>query len=214
MLTWLEGQLLTLHSCYFQHHQTMVVYEFYPNGSLDKWLFGVGVLPWSRRLKIVKDVAKALSFLHSKGLAHKNMKTTRVFLDVSFRALLGDYGFVLSSYESRRFEGAMSPKADVFKFGVFVLEVVSGRKRLEDGQVSTEEGKDLLDFAWRMHEVLEIGLLCTLNETKVRPCMDELVEFLDLKRDLPELPTNRPVALFPYNSTTGLCTGYSCASFK
>lgn len=188
----------------------MVVYEFYPNGSLDKWLFGVGVLPWSRRLKIVKDVAKALSFLHSKGLAHKNMKTTSVFLDVSFRALSGDYGFVLSSYESRRFEGAMSPKADVFEFGVFVLEVVSGRKRLEDGQVSTEEGKDLLDFGWRMHEcndkvkvvdrrmgslvnleqatrVLEIGLLCTLNETKGRPCMDELVEFLDLKRDLPEL---------------------------
>ncbi|KAH9724497.1 L-type lectin-domain containing receptor kinase I.7 [Citrus sinensis] len=165
----------------------MVVYEFYPNGSRDKWLFGVGVLPWSRRLKIVKDVAKALSFLHSKGLPHKNMKTTSVFLDVSFRSLLGDYGFVLSSYESRRFEGAMSPKADVFEFGVFVLEVVSGRKRLEDGQVSTEEGKDLLDFAWRMHEVLEIGLLCTLNETKGRPCMDELVEFLDLKRDLPEL---------------------------
>lgn len=188
----------------------MVVYEFYPNGSRDKWLFGVGVLPWSRRLKIVKDVAKALSFLHSKGLPHKNMKTTSVFLDVSFRSLLGDYGFVLSSYESRRFEGAMNPKADVFEFGVFVLEVVSGRKRLEDGQVSTEEGKDLLDFAWRMHEcndkvkvvdrrmgslvnleqatrVLEIGLLCTLNETKGRPCMDELVEFLDLKRDLPEL---------------------------
>lgn len=134
------------------NHQTMVVYEFYPNGSLNKWLFGVGVLPWSRRLKIVKDVAKALSFLHSKGLPHKNMKTTSVFLDVSFRSLLGDYGFVLSSYESRRFEGAMSPKADVFEFGVFVLEVVSGRKRLEDGQVSTEEGKDLLDFAWRMHE--------------------------------------------------------------
>lgn len=80
-------------------------------------------------------------------------------------------------------------------------------KRLEEGLVSTEEGKDLLDFEWRMHEcndkvkvmdtrmgslvnleqairVLEIGLLCTLNETKGRPCMDELVEFLDLKRGL------------------------------
>lgn len=54
------------------------------------------------------------------------MKTTSVFLDVSFRALLGDYGFVRSSNESRRFEAAMSQKADVFEFGVFVLEVVSG----------------------------------------------------------------------------------------
>lgn len=220
--------------CY-DNRQTMVVYDFYTNGSLDKWLFGVGVLPWTRRLKVVKDVAEALSFLHSRGLAHKNMKTSSVFLDVSFRALLGDFGFVLWAIESRRFEAAVSQKADVFEFGIFVLEVVSGRRRL-DKEVSVEE-KDLLDFAWRMHEcnekmevvdgrmgslvnleqairVLEIGLLCTVNETQGRPSMEDLVEFLNLKKDPPQLPPNRPVALFPYNSTTGLCTGYSCAPFK
>jgi serine/threonine protein kinase len=214
----------------------MVVYDFYPNGSLDKWLFGAGVLPWTRRLKVVKDVADALSFLHSKQLAHKNMKTTSVFLDVSFRAVLGDFGFVLSSTESQRFEATVSQKADVFEFGIFVLEVVSGRGRLES-ELRQEE-RDLLDFAWRMHEidekarlvdrrmgsmvnleqairVSEIGLLCTLNENKGRPCMEEAVEFLNLDGPIPELPPNRPVALFPYSSTnTGLCTGYSCTLFK
>lgn len=218
------------------NRETMVVYDFYPNGSLDKWLFGAGVLPWTRRLKVVKDVADALSFLHSKQLAHKNMKTTSVFLDVSFRAVLGDFGFVLSSTESQRFEATVSQKADVFEFGIFVLEVVSGRGRLESELRQEERG--LLDFAWRMHEidekarlvdrrmgsmvnleqairVSEIGLLCTLNENKGRPCMEEAVEFLNLDGPIPELPPNRPVALFPYSSAnTGLCTGYSCTLFK
>ncbi|KAJ6867942.1 L-type lectin-domain containing receptor kinase VIII.1-like [Populus alba x Populus x berolinensis] len=218
------------------NRETMVVYDFYPNGSLDKWLFGAGVLPWTRRLKVVKDVADALSFLHSKQLAHKNMKTTSVFLDVSFRAVLGDFGFVLSSTESQRFEATVSQKADVFEFGIFVLEVVSGRGRLES-ELRQDE-RDLLDFAWRMHEidekarlvdrrmgsmvnleqairVSEIGLLCTLNENKGRPCMEEAVEFLNLDGPIPELPPKRPVALFPYSSAnTGLCTGYSCTLFK
>lgn len=217
-------------------NETMVVYEFFPNGSLDKWLFGVGVLPWTRRFKVVRDVAEALSFLHSNKLAHKNLKTTSVFLDVSFRAVLGDFGFVLCGAESRRFESTVSQSADVFEFGVFVLEVVGGRKRLKTELGELEE-RDLLDFTWRMHEigeirrvvdkrmgavinleqatrVLEIGLLCTLNVTKGRPSMEQVVEFLCMERPIPELPHTRPVALFPYNSTNALCTGYSCASFK
>lgn len=217
------------------NHEMMIVYDFYTNGSLDKWLFGVGVLPWTRRFKVINDVAEALSFLHSKQLAHKNMKTSSVFLDVSFRAVLGDFGMVLSTMDSRRFESAVSQTADVFEFGIFVLEVVSGRRRSEP-EVKPEE-RDLVDFAWRMHvrdekmkvvdgrmgslvnmeqaiRVLDIGLLCTLNESKGRPSMEEVVEFVSMERQIPELPATRPVALFPYNSATGLCTGYSCGPFK
>ncbi|XP_030440375.1 L-type lectin-domain containing receptor kinase VIII.2-like [Syzygium oleosum] len=215
--------------------ELMVIYDFFPNGGLDKWLFGVGVLPWTRRFKVVKDVAEALSFLHSRKLAHKNMKTTSVLLDVTFRAVLGDFGFVLSGSGSRKFESAVSQAADVFEFGVFALEVIAGRSR-SDPEMEKEE-KDLLDFAWRMHErnekvkvfdrrmgslvsleqairVLEIGLLCTLNESKGRPSMEEVVEFLVTDGPIPELPPNRPVALFPYSSATGLCASYSCAPFQ
>ncbi|CAL5323458.1 unnamed protein product [Camellia sinensis] len=218
----------------FENRQTMVVYDYLQNGSLDKWLFGVGVLPWTRRFKVVRDVAESLSYLHSRQLAHKNLKTTSVFLDVSFRAVLGDFGFVLDSAESRRFESVVSQKADVFDFGILALEVVGGRRRI----MGPDPGEmDLLDLAWAKHEsdekanvvdrrmgsvvnteqtvrVLEIGLLCTLNENKGRPTMDEVMEFLSLERPVPELPPSRPVALFPYSSTTGLCTGYSCGSFK
>lgn len=216
----------------FDHQKTIVVYDFVPNGSLDKWLFGFGVLPWTRRFKVVKDVAEALSYLHSKGLAHKNVKASSVFIDISFRAILGDFGFVLSSTESTRFESLVSQKVDIFEFGVLILEVVSGRgRKFDPGELG------LLDLAWAMQEngeksnlvdwrmglvvnpdqairVLEVGLMCTLNDNKGRPSMEEVVEYLTFERLVPELPASRPVSLFPYSSTTGLCSGYSCAPFK
>ncbi|KAG5052706.1 hypothetical protein AAZX31_02G207800 [Glycine max] len=216
------------------NHEIMVVYDFVPNGSLDKWLFGAGVLPWTRRFKVIKDVADGLSFLHTKQLAHKNLKCSSVFLDVNFRAVLGDFGFVLMGAESKHFESQVCQGADVFEFGVLVLEVIAGRVRDEKEEGNPEE-RNLLDYAWNLHQidekvklvdrrmgslinleqairVLEIGLLCTLNENKGRPSMEQVVEFLlNMDKPIPELPRTRPVALFPYNSAnTGLCNAYSC----
>ncbi|CAL5189582.1 unnamed protein product [Lathyrus oleraceus] len=217
------------------NNEIIAVYDFVPNGSLDKWLFGAGVLPWTRRFKVVKDVADGLNFLHSKQLAHKNMKCSSVFLDVSFRAVLGDFGFVLMGAESKQFESIVCNSADVFEFGVIVLEVIGGRPRVEEVEEGRSEERNLLDFAWNLHEtnekvklvdrrmgslinleqairVMEIGLLCTLNENKGRPSMEEVVELLhNMEKPLPELPRTRPIALFPYNSAnTGLCNNYSC----
>ncbi|XP_047981138.1 probable L-type lectin-domain containing receptor kinase S.7 [Salvia hispanica] len=188
----------------FDNQETIVLYEFIGNGSLDKWLFGFGVVPWTRRFKVVK--------------------ASSVFIDVSFRAVLGDFGFVLSLGEaSARFEAMVSQKVDIFEFGVLMMEAVSGRGR--------ETG--LLDLAWALHEsgekaklvdrsvnpdqavrVMDVGLMCTLNENRGRPSMEEVVGYLNSETPLPDLPTTRPVSLFPYSSTTGLCSAYSCASFK
>ncbi|XP_073286132.1 L-type lectin-domain containing receptor kinase VIII.1-like [Primulina huaijiensis] len=224
--------LVSIRGWCFDRGETIIVYDFIPNGSLDKWLLGFGELPWTRRFKVIKDVAEALSYVHSKQLAHKNVKTSSVLVDVSFRAVVGDYGFVLSSTESTQFEALVSQKVDVFEFGVLILEVVSGRGRRSD------PGKmDLLDLAWAMHEsgekvklvdkrmgsavnadqanrVLEVGLMCTLNDNKGRPSMEQVVEYLNVEKPVPELPLSRPVSLFPYSSGTALCSGYSCASFK
>ncbi|CAN4085598.1 unnamed protein product [Withania somnifera] len=166
--------------CY-DNQETVVVYDFIPNGSLDKWLFGVGVLPWTRRFKVVKDLADSLVYLHSKQLTHKNIKSSMV----------GDFEFVLTSTGSTRFES-----------------MVSRTREIQPGE------RDLLDLAWAMHKVprrkhcairaLDIGLLCTPNENKGRPIMEEVVEFLNMEKAIAELPPGRPVCLFPYSSTTGL----------
>ncbi|KAL4575316.1 hypothetical protein LXL04_022158 [Taraxacum kok-saghyz] len=241
--------LVAIRGWCFDHQETMVVYDYVQNGTFDDWLYGIGVLPWSRRLKVVRDVAQALSYLHSQNLAHKNVNTSSVFIDVSFRALLGDFGFVLSGLESSRFEATVSQSTDVFEFGVLMLEVVAGRKRYNRSEskpsdMSQSDSKtdgsdlDLLEWAWTMHEinekekvvdvkmssvlnmeqavrVLEIGLLCTLKDNKGRPTMAEVVEYVSFDTEVPKLPPSRPMALFPYTSTTGLCTNsYMCASFK
>ncbi|KVI05100.1 probable L-type lectin-domain containing receptor kinase S.7 [Cynara cardunculus var. scolymus] len=234
--------LVAIRGWCFDHQETMVVYDYVPNGTFNEWLYGIGVLPWSRRLRVVRDAAQALSYLHSQKHAHKNVTTSSVFIDVSFRAMLGDFGFVMSGTESNQFEAAVSQPADVFSFGVLVLEVVAGRKRYKsesdlDGSDSDLD-RDLLEWAWIMHEmkekekvvdgkmcsvlnmdqavhVMDIGLLCTLQESKGRPSMAEVVEYVSFEKEVPELPASRPMALFPYTSTTGLCSSsYMCPSFK
>ncbi|KAK9145912.1 hypothetical protein Sjap_005815 [Stephania japonica] len=217
--------------------EVIVVYDYYQNGSLDRWLFGLGVLPWTRRVKVVRDVAEAVSFLHSKKLAHKNVKTSSVFLDVTFRAILGDFGFGCLPVESGRVDSDLSLKADVFEFGIVVLEIVAGRSRNSGSDTGKVEEMDLLKFAWSMHEkgellnvvdqrigaafnpdqavrVLKVGLLCTVSDVKSRPSMNELVRFLSLEIPVPDPPPGRPIAMFPYNSATDLCTGYTCTPFK
>ncbi|KAI9174223.1 hypothetical protein LWI28_014038 [Acer negundo] len=52
--------------CCDNNRETFLVYDYYQNGSLERWLIGLGVLPWTRRFKLVKDIAEALCFLHSK----------------------------------------------------------------------------------------------------------------------------------------------------
>ena len=69
-------------------------------GSLDRWLFGLGVLPWSSKFKLIKETAKAVCFLHLKGLAHGNLKTSSVFVDLNYQFVLGDYRFVFFMKES------------------------------------------------------------------------------------------------------------------
>lgn len=219
--------------CY-DTREFMVVYEYMFNGCLDKWLFGVGVLPWNRRFKVIKNVANGLNHLHSHQLAHNNVQVSSVFLDVSFKALLGDFGLG----DPIGLDPASSRSIDVFNFGIFVLEVVAGRKRrVEDtGRDGLgEDEMDLLDYAWIMHErdakmkivdrrmgssidpeqairVVNIALLCTLSEAMGRPKMEDVVKFL--KMDETVLPSNRPIVLFPYNSGPTLCGGYVCAPFK
>lgn len=131
--------------CY-DTREYMVVYdyEYMFNGCVDKWLVG---------FKVVKNVANGLSYLHSHQLAHNNVQVSSVFLDVSFKALLGDFGLgdPIGIYP------VSSKSVDVFNFGIFVLEVVAGRKRWVAETNSRKSGSsqseidmdemDLVDYA-------------------------------------------------------------------
>ena len=136
--------------CY-ESHELLIVSEFMPNGSLDKFIFGIRELSWERRRNIISGVAQALDYLHNgceKRILHRDIKASNVMLDAEFNAKLGDFGLARTIQQSEKTHhttreiagtpGYMAPESfltrratvetDVYAFGVLVLEVISGRK--------------------------------------------------------------------------------------
>ncbi|KAG2333469.1 hypothetical protein Bca52824_004649 [Brassica carinata] len=133
--------------------ELLLVSEYMPNGSLDHYLFDHSKtsLPWWRRVMILKDIASALSYLHTEAdqvVIHRDIKAANVMLDSEFNGRLGDFG--MSRLYDRGADptttaavgtvGYMAPElitmgpstgTDVYAFGVFLLEVTCGRRPVE-----------------------------------------------------------------------------------
>ncbi|XP_007019440.2 PREDICTED: L-type lectin-domain containing receptor kinase S.6 [Theobroma cacao] len=148
--------------------ELILVYEYLPNGSLDKLLHknsdSATFLSWSLRLNIVLGVASALTYLHeecARQIIHRDVKTCNIMLDDEFNAKLGDFGLA-EVYEhscaSREatipagtigylapeyvYCGVPTVKTDVYSFGVVVLEVATGKRPV------AEDGAVLVDWVW------------------------------------------------------------------
>ncbi|KAI9112170.1 hypothetical protein K1719_016693 [Acacia pycnantha] len=127
--------------------ELLLVYEFMPNGSLDKYLYNQPkvTLNWMQRFKIIKGVALGLCYLHEEWeqvVVHRDVKASNVMLDSEFNGRLGDFGLArlydhdvdpttthvagtlgYVAPETMR-TGRATTKSDVFSFGAFMLEVV------------------------------------------------------------------------------------------
>ncbi|KAL5229957.1 hypothetical protein ABZP36_028733 [Zizania latifolia] len=80
-------------------HPLLLVFEYLPHGSLQGSLFGGArdgrFLDWTKRLAVIRDVARALAFLHAEcqpPVLHGDLKPSNVLLDADFRAKLADFG--------------------------------------------------------------------------------------------------------------------------
>ncbi|KAL9235345.1 hypothetical protein vseg_010109 [Gypsophila vaccaria] len=130
--------------------ELILVYEYMPNGSLDKYLYNEGKpsLPWGERFKVIRGVASALVYLHEEWdqvVVHRDVKSSNVLLDSSMNARLGDFGLArlydhgtnpqtthvvgtvgyLAPELSKK--GKATTNTDVFSFGMFILEATTGR---------------------------------------------------------------------------------------
>lgn len=130
-----------------------LIYEYMSNGSLNDRLLCLNNTPPLRpstRYKIALGVAKALKYLHTSldpAYVHRDVKSANILLNENFVPKLGDFGIVkkfprnnaatsmytqtcagTSAYmPHEQHQGEITPKIDVFSFGIVLLEILTGK---------------------------------------------------------------------------------------
>ncbi|MED6222818.1 Pollen receptor-like kinase 3 [Stylosanthes scabra] len=134
---------------HYRREEKLFVTEYMPKGSLLYVLHGDrgtahSELNWPTRLKIVKGIARGLSYLYTQfstyDLPHGNLKSTNVLLSDDYEPLLGDFGFhplinptaagqAMFAYKSPDYiqYQKVSQKTDVYCLGVIILEIITGK---------------------------------------------------------------------------------------
>uniref|UniRef100_A0A803M4A9 Protein kinase domain-containing protein n=1 Tax=Chenopodium quinoa TaxID=63459 RepID=A0A803M4A9_CHEQI len=142
--------LVALYGCTSRRsRELLLVYEYISNGTVADHLHGKlaqsNVLRWSTRLSIAVETAEALSFLHENEVIHRDVKTTNILLDDSFKVKVADFGLsrlfpdnvTHVSTAPQGTPGYVDPeyyqcyqlteKSDVYSFGVVLAELISSK---------------------------------------------------------------------------------------
>lgn len=202
----------------------LLVYQYMRNGSLDKWIFHPErkeSLCWETRRKIILDVAKGLAYLHedcSERIAHFDVKPHNILLDENFNAKISDFGLArfIDRNQSHLVTGMkgtfgylapewqhlkITVKADIYSFGIVILETVSGRMVLDysleksdvhllgvlqrlarDDRIIDIVDKKIADWESNQEDILEmidIAVWCLHEDQTKRPSMSTVVKILE-----------------------------------
>ncbi|XWS54171.1 hypothetical protein CRYUN_Cryun10bG0066800 [Craigia yunnanensis] len=204
----------------------ILVYDYIENGSVDKRIFECDenlMLSWDERIRVLTDVASGIWYLHEGWEArdlHRDIKSCNVLLDKDMNARLGDFRLACMHHHGELATttrvvgtvgymapevmrtGRFSTQTDVLGFGVLILEIVCGRRPIEEGKLG------LIDWVWRLKErrelisalddrfkakggytdeeveiILHLGLLCAHPEPHVRPKMRQVMKLLKVRVD-------------------------------
>ncbi|XP_040998790.1 phytosulfokine receptor 2 [Juglans microcarpa x Juglans regia] len=180
-------------------------------------------LSWETRVKIAQGVANGLAYLHGleEPIIHRDIKASNVLLDSKFEAHIADFGLARRvgeshSHVSTQVAGTMgymppeyregltmaTVKADVYSFGVLLLEIATGMRpnlpAVVDGKevvlvewakkmVAQNRQMEMLDANIMREELLEanvkkyfeIASSCISEISRDRPTMAKVVELLN-----------------------------------
>lgn len=223
--------------------QRLLVYEYMPNRSVQDHIssrFQIPV-PWITRLKIAQDAARGLVYLHEGmefQIIFRDFKSSNILLDGQWNAKLSDFGLArlgpsdgvshvstavvgTVGYAAPEYiqTGRLTYKSDVWSYGVFLYELITGRRPLDRNRPKNEQ--KLLDWV-RPHlsdlkkfelivdprlngrysrksaqKLAAIANRCLVRHPKLRPKMSEVLEMVS--RIVEEVETGIPEA--PIKST-------------
>lgn len=180
-----------------------IVTEYIGGGDLRKILKDESKhLSWLLRAKIATDVAYAMTFLHSKGLIHRDLKSNNLLVGENWKVKVCDFGFSrrVNKGELMTLCGTdewMAPevmcgerydeKADVFSFGMVLTELVTRKKpvlrkpatgfRFEPVPFRNSAPADCPPA------LIDLTILCSEQQPEKRP------QFRDILPDLKNLVT-------------------------
>ncbi|VVA94291.1 unnamed protein product [Arabis nemorensis] len=149
-----HSNLVILYGCTSRHsRELLLVYEYISNGTLADHLHGDRAesrpLCWSVRLNVAIETASALSFLHVKGIIHRDVKTTNILLDENHSVKVADFGLsrlfpMDQTHISTAPQGTpgyvdpeyyqcyrLNEKSDVYSFGVVLTELISSKEAVD-----------------------------------------------------------------------------------
>ncbi|CAH8312508.1 unnamed protein product [Eruca vesicaria subsp. sativa] len=209
----------------------LLFYDYMENGSLWDLLHGPGKkvkLDWETRLKIAVGAAQGLAYLHhdcTPRIIHRDIKSSNILLDGNFEARLSDFGIAKSipatkTYASTYVLGTigyidpeyartsrLNEKSDVYSFGIVLLELLTGKKAVDNEAnlhqlilskaddntimeaVDAEVSVTCVDSG-HIKKTFQLALLCTKRNPMERPTMQEVARVL--LSLLPSPPPKKP----------------------
>ncbi|XP_051142492.1 LRR receptor-like serine/threonine-protein kinase ERL1 isoform X2 [Andrographis paniculata] len=221
--------LVGLHGYSLSTQGNLLFYDYMENGSLWDLLHGPSKvkLDWEARLKIAVGAAQGLAYLHhdcSPRIIHRDVKSSNILLDENFEAHLSDFGIAkclptANTHASTYVLGTigyidpeyartswLTEKSDVYSFGIVLLELLTGKKAVDNDLnlhqlvLSKADDNTLMETvdpevsvtcvnSSHIRKMFQLALLCTKRQSTERPSMHEVSRVLvSLMPPPPEKP--------------------------
>ncbi|XP_015623665.2 LOW QUALITY PROTEIN: LEAF RUST 10 DISEASE-RESISTANCEUS RECEPTOR-LIKE PROTEIN KINASE-like 2.4 [Oryza sativa Japonica Group] len=141
-----------------------LVYEYMPNGSLEKYIFSPEKsFSWEKLNEIALGIARGINYLHrgcEMQILHFDIKPHNILLDSKFIPKVADFGLAKLYPQDNSFVpvsaargtigyiapemiswsfGVISSKSDVYSFGMLLLEMVGGRRNSKQDMSSSSQ---------------------------------------------------------------------------